>query len=230
MTGLVELAYTTGGGVIGAVLTNYFAKHQERRQLRADAHGWIHKMTAISIRVRGIELGAPPRAPEGTRSLSVTSELGVKAILDDGSDAHRALREAFAGLSTAVLAAGMPRRVMDFAGGAQERVLEAEVILLADRCAGGVLGADVDQLVRATHEYQTAAVRMLLAMLWHPWRTRLRLRGWLRALRADVAVLHELRQSAVDVLTRPRHANALHDHLDPDGRHRQAWRTAPAGR
>lgn len=35
MPGLVELAYTTGG-VVGAALTNYLTKVQERRHLRAE--------------------------------------------------------------------------------------------------------------------------------------------------------------------------------------------------
>ena len=69
--------------------------------------------------------------------------------------------------ATAVLVAGMPRRVADFAGGAQERLLDQ-------------FGAGADRLLRATQEYRTAATGLLLA---HPWRTRLRLRRRIAALR-----------------------------------------------
>jgi len=216
--GLAELAYTTGGGVIGAVVTNYVAKHQERRQLRAEAQGWVQRLTSLGARVRGIEIGAPPRP-----STSAATRLGLVAVLDDGTDAYRALREAFAGLYTAVLAAGMPRRVTDFAGGAQERALETELILLADGCAGGVLGADADHLARATHEYHTAARRLLVATLWHPWRLRLVLHRRMRTLRTEVAVLHEMQRAALDVLARPRHADVLYERLDPEGRARAVW-------
>lgn len=218
MPGLAELAYTTGGGVIGAVVTTYVAKHQERRQLRAEAQGWVHRLTAVGARVRGIEIGAAPRP-----SSSAATRLGLNAVLDDGTDAYRALREAYAGLSTAVLAAGMSRRVLDFAGGAQERALETEVILLADGCAGGVLGADADHLARATHEYHAAASRLLLTTLWHPWRLKPLLRRRVRTLRAEVAVLHEMQRTALDVLARPRHADVVYERLDPEGRARATW-------
>lgn len=221
MPGLAELAYTIGGGVVGAVVTTYFAKHQERRQLRAEAQGWVQRLTAVGARVRGIEIGAPPRS-----SPSAATRLGLVAVLDDGTDAYRALREAFAGLSTAVLAAGMPRRVLDFAGGAQERALETELILLADGCAGGVLGADAEHLARATHEYHTAARRLLVATLWHPWRLRPLLRPRMRTLRTEVAVLHEMQRAALDVLARPRHADVVYERLDPEGRDRAAWADA----
>jgi hypothetical protein len=46
MPGLVELAYTTGGGVIGAALTNYFSRNQERRQLRAAVMRELHRVAA----------------------------------------------------------------------------------------------------------------------------------------------------------------------------------------
>ncbi len=218
MPGLAELAYTTGGGVIGAVVTTYLAKQQERRQLRAEAQGWMQKLTAVGARVRGVEIGPPPRP-----SLSAVTRLGLTAVLDDGTDAYRAHREAFAGLATAMLAAGMPRRVLDFAGGAQERALETELILLIDGYAGGVLGADADHLARTTHEYHMSARRLLLSTLWHPWRQRPLLRRRFRTLRAEVAVLHEMQRAALDALARPRHADVMYERLDPEGRARAAW-------
>ena len=78
-----------------------------------------------------------PRTVGGKPSL--TSELGVKATLDGGADAEQAQREAFAGLIVAALAAGVPRRVTDFAAGAHERALECNVIALIDHRVGGVL-------------------------------------------------------------------------------------------
>jgi hypothetical protein len=221
----MELAYSTGGGVIGAVVTTYVAKQQERRGLRADAHHWLHTLTALGARVRAVEIGAPPRAD----APAVAARLGLTAVLDDGTDAHHVLREAFAGLSTAVLAAGMPRRALDFAGGAEERALETELIMLADAGAGGVLGEDAEHLARATREYHVTATRLLLATLWRPWRLRLMLPRRLRRLRAEVGVLHEMQRAALDVLARPRHVNALHERLDPDGQARAGWtRPRPA--
>ncbi|MEV6643795.1 hypothetical protein [Amycolatopsis sp. NPDC051371] len=223
MPGLVELAYTTGGGVVGAALTNYFTKVQERRQLRAEVHRTLAEVREISGGVRGIGIGAAPHPSGNDRRRSIADELGVAALLDDGTDAHHALREALADLLTAVLVAGMPRRVADFAGGAHERLLDSTLMLTIDRRLGGVLGAESGRLVRAAQEYQAAATGLLLAMLWHPWRTRLRLRRRITALRTEVEALHRQQQTAAEVLTRAEHAGTLYEHLDPDGRRWDAW-------
>jgi hypothetical protein len=221
--GLVELAYTTGGGVVGAALTNYVTKIQERRQLRAEVHRHLGKVREISGGIRGIAIGAAPRSSGNDRRPSIAVELGVTARLDDGVDAHPALRDALADLLTAVLVAGMPRRVADFAGGAHERLLESTLMTTIDRRIGGVLGPESDRLVRATQEYQTAATGLLLAMLWHPWRTRLRLRRRIAALRIEAELLHQQQQNAIAVLARTEHTSALYEQLDPDGRHWEAW-------
>jgi hypothetical protein len=221
--GLVELAYTTGGGVVGAALTNYFTKIQERRQLRAEVYRHLTKVREISGGIRGIKVGAAPH-PSGTdRRPSIAVELGIVAVLDDGADAHHALRDALAELLTAVLVAGMPRRVADFAGGAHERLLDSALMMTIDRRVGGVLGAESERLVRATQEYQTAATGLLLAMLWRPWRTRLRLRCRIRALRTEVETLHRQQQELIAVLTQTEHASVLYEQLDPDGRRWDTW-------
>ncbi|MEU5259251.1 hypothetical protein [Amycolatopsis sp. NPDC021455] len=223
MPGLVELAYTTGGGVVGAVLTNYFAKIQERRQLRAEVYRHLAKVREISGGIRSIEIGAAPRPSGDDRRPSIAVELGVTALLGDGTDAHHALRAALADLLTAVLVAGMPRRVADFAGGAHERLFESTLMVTIDRHIGGVLGAESDRLVRATQEYQAAATGLLLEVLWRPWRTRLRVRRRIIALRTEVELLHRQQQSAMVVLTQAEHTSMLYGRLDPAGRRWEAW-------
>jgi hypothetical protein len=221
--GLVELAYTTGGGVVGAALTNYVTKVHERRQLRAEVYRHLAKVRESSGGVRTVEVGAAPPSSADGRRPSIAGELGVVALLADGTDARHALREALTDLLTAVLVAGMPRRVADFAGGAHERLLDSTLMVTIDRRIGGVLGADADRLGRATREYQAAATALLLAMLWHPWRTRPRLRRRISALRIEVESLHRLQQDAIAKLTREEHATVLYERLDPDGRRRKAW-------
>lgn len=229
MPGLVELAYTTAGGVIGAALTNYFTKIQERRQLRAEVYRHLTRVREISGGVRGVEIGAAPRPSGGDSRLSIADELGITAILDDGTDAYHALREALTDLLTAVLIAGMPRRLADFAGGAHERMLDSALMTTVDRRIGGVLSAQSDRLIRAAHAYQTAATGLLLAMLWRPWRTRLRLGRRIRALRAEVEALHQQQQAAIVVLTQPEHASMLYERLDPYQRRWDVWGTKQQG-
>lgn len=128
MPGLVELAYTTAGGIVGAALTNYFTKIQERRQLRAEVYRHLTKVGEISGGIRNIKIGAAPHPSSTDRRPSIAVELGIAAVLDDGTDAHHALRDALADLLTAVLVAGTPRRVADFAGGAHERRLDSALL------------------------------------------------------------------------------------------------------
>jgi hypothetical protein len=80
------------------------------------------------------------------------------------------------------------------------------------------------ELAYTTGGGQEAATGLLLAVLWHPWRTRLRLRRRVRALRTEVAVLDEQQQAAFAVLTRSEHTGVLYEQLDPDGRRRAKWR------
>ena len=220
---MVELAYTTAGGVVGAALTNYFTKIQERRQLRAEVYRHLTKVRAISGGIRNIKIGAAPHPSSTDRRPSIAVELGIAAVLDDGTDAHHALRDALTELLFAVLVAGTPRRVADFAGGAHERRLDSALIMTIDRRIGGVLGAEAERLVDATQEYQTAATALLLATLWHPWRTRLGLRRRIRALRTEVDTLHRQQQAAIAVLTQTEHTSTLYEQLDPDGRRWDAW-------
>lgn len=219
----VELAYTVGGGVVGAALTNYVTKVGERRQLRAEVYRHLARAREISGGVRGVAIGAAPQPASTDRRSSIAVELGVTALLDDGTDAHHALRAALADLLTAVLVAGMPRRVADFAGGAHERVVDCGLTMVIDRRVGGVLGADADRLVRAAQEYRAAATGVLLAMLWRPWWTRLSLRRRIRALRTAVAALHRQQRTAIAVLTQNDNASLLYEQLDPDGRRWDVW-------
>ncbi len=219
MPGLVELAYTTGGGVVGAALTNYLTKIQDRRQLRAEVYRRLEAARAISGGVREIRIGLPPNTLTSRKNLA--DALGIVAVLEDGTDAHRALREALSELLTAVLVAGIPRRVADFAAGAHERVLESAVATTVDRQLGGI--ANSGQLAQAAQAYRTETTGLLLAVLWHPWRARLRTRGRIRKLRVAVHALHRTQEAAVAVLTRPDQADALHRQLDPDGTLRETW-------
>jgi hypothetical protein len=221
--GLLDLVYTIGGGVVGAALTNHLTKVQERRQLRAEVYRHLTTVSEISGGVRGVGIGAAPYQPGADSQPSIAAELGVTALLQDGTDAHRALRAALVDLLAAVIVAGTPRRVADFAGGAHERLLDIALMAAIDRRIGGVLGAELDQLERAAQDYRTATTGLLLAVLWHPWRTRLLLRRRIRALRADVASLHRRQRTAIAVLTRAEHARSLYEQLDPDGRRWDAW-------
>lgn len=200
---------------MGAVVTDYVTRTQERRRRRADAHHWATRLMLISGGVRGVEIGPAPYPSPGGR---LATGLGLVPILQDGTDAEQALREALAGLLTAVLAAGMPRRVTDFAGGAHER-------MLADRRARPVrrwrAGAGRGPARRAAHEYRRAATGLLLSVLWRPWRARLRLRGRLARLRLRVHELNEQQQAAKDVLVE--HKTVLYQRIDPDGTRRAAW-------
>ncbi|MYW97737.1 hypothetical protein G3I59_45805 [Amycolatopsis rubida] len=219
MPGLVELAYTTGGGVVGAALTNYFTKIQERRQLRAEVYRRLEATRAISGGVREIRIGLPPNTLTSRKTLA--DALGIVAVLEDGTDAHRALREALSELLTAVLVAGIPRRVADFAAGAHERVLESAVATAVNRRLGGL--ADTDQLTQAAQAYRAETTGLLLAVLWRPWRARLRTRGRIRELRVAVHALRLQQEAAVAALTRPEQAETLHQRLDPDGTLRETW-------
>ncbi|GAA4496203.1 hypothetical protein GCM10023191_037930 [Actinoallomurus oryzae] len=209
MPGLAELTYTTLGGVVGAAASGYLTRHHERRQLRAAVMQRLHAVVEVTAGVRDVELGRPPvsRTADGRRRL--TDVLGVRAVLGDGTDAEHAQREAFAGLTVAALAAGVPRRVTDFAAGSCERTLECTVIALADRRVGGVLGDDAEELVRRADEYQRSAVGLLLHRLWHPWRARPVTRRRIRDLRVDVGVLDRHQQAAREVLTRTEHVERL---------------------
>ncbi|MGW4400709.1 hypothetical protein ACWEHA_35910 [Amycolatopsis nivea] len=219
MPGLVELAYTTGGGVIGAALTNYLTKIQDRRQLRAEVYRRLEAARAISGGVHEIRIGLPPNTLTSRKTLA--DALGIVAVLEDGTDAHRALRDALSELLTAVLVAGIPRRVADFAAGAHERVLESAVATAVDRKLGGI--ADSGQLARAAQDYRAETTGLLLAVLWHPWRARLRARSRIRKLRVAVHALHRTQETALAALTRPEQADALHRRLDPDGTLRETW-------
>ncbi|GAA1021780.1 MULTISPECIES: hypothetical protein [Amycolatopsis] len=219
MPGLVELAYTTGGGVVGAALTNYFTKIQERRQLRAEVYRRLEATRAVSGGVHEIRIGLPPNTLTSRKTLA--NALGIAAVLEDGTDAHRALHEALSELLTAVLVAGIPRRVADFAAGAHERVLESAVIAAVDRRLGGI--TDTDQLTQAAQTYRAETTSLLLAVLWHPWRARVRVRSRIRKLRVVVHALHLQQETAVATLTRPEQAEALHRRLDPDGTLRETW-------
>lgn len=179
------------------------------------AYRRLEAARAISGGVREIRIGLPPSTLTSRKNLA--DALGIVAVLEDGTDAHRALREALSELLTAVLIAGIPRRVADFAAGAHERVLESAVATTVDRQLGGI--ADSGQLGQAAQDYRAETTSPLLAVLWHPWQARLRI----RRLRVAVHALHRTQEAAVAVLTRPEQADALHRRLDPDGALRETW-------
>lgn len=113
------------------------------------------------------------------------------------------------------LPAGIPRRVLDFAGGGEERALQCEALRLADLRLGGVLGEPLEELLARCERYRQTTAQLLLRALWHPWRTRPRLRARLRRLRRDTAALQQAQEAALSVLARPEHAHALADPAVP---------------
>ncbi|MFD0357067.1 hypothetical protein ACFVHW_25500 [Streptomyces sp. NPDC127110] len=215
MPGWMDLAYTTAGGVVGAAVTNHLSRTQERRELRAAVMQQLLRVTAVRDEVYGIvpsRREGPSRQSAGVRA-TAAARLGVVAVLEDGGDADRAHREAVAELVAAALSAGVPRRVLDFAGGGAERALQCEVVRAVDARLGGVLGAPLDELTAACEEYRQATAQLLLGALWQPWRKRLRMRGRLRALRRDAAALHRMQEAAVSALTGPEHVDVLAERL-----------------
>lgn len=207
---LMDLAYTTLGGVVGAALTNYLSRKQERRQLRATVMDCLHRVAAVRDEVRGIVpgRGRAPRYFVGRRLLA-TEHLKVTAVLDDGSDAEKALREAVSELVVASLSAGIPRRLLDFAAGGEERGLQCEVIRLADLRLGGVLGESAEELAARCDSYRQTTAQLLIRALWHPWQIRLRMHARISALRSEVEALHRMQETAISVLARSENADAL---------------------
>ncbi|WP_234318027.1 hypothetical protein [Streptomyces rimosus] len=204
MPGLMELAYTTVGGVVGAAVTTYISRNHERRQLRSAVMEQLQRVWLVRAGVCDIvprRTGRPAAYMVGGQ-LSATGELGLSAVLEDGGDAERTLREAVAGLVVASLSAGIPRRVLDFAGGGEERALQCEVIRLADQRVGGVLGESLEELMTACAEYREATAQLLLQALWHPWQIRWRMTARIRALRTAVEALHHKQQEAISLLAR----------------------------
>ncbi|MFJ1566636.1 hypothetical protein ACIOG8_20860 [Streptomyces erythrochromogenes] len=131
------------------------------------------------------QAAAPGQLPSA--GSGVTARFGVTALLEDGGDAERAQREAMSDLVVAALSAGISRRVLDFAGGGEERALQCAVIRVIDLRLGGVLGESLEELMTQCEEYRRATAQHLLRVLWHPWRTRLRMRAHLRVLRRTPA-------------------------------------------
>ncbi|CAL9640160.1 hypothetical protein SUDANB15_06294 [Streptomyces sp. enrichment culture] len=215
MPGWMDLVYTTAGGVVGAAVTTYLSMNQERRQLRASVMQQLLRVAAVREGVCDIvpgRRGSPSRHPAGARLLA-TARCGVTAVLEDGRDAEHAQREAVSDLVVAALSAGVPRRVLDFAGGSEERALQCEVIQVIDLRLGGVLGDSLEELMTRCEEYRQATVQHLLLALWHPWQARLRTGVRLRALRRDVAALHRAQEAALSVLARPEHVGALAERI-----------------
>ncbi|MFD8339883.1 hypothetical protein ACFV42_45885 [Streptomyces solisilvae] len=196
-------------------MTNYLSMNQERRQLRAAVMQRLLRIAAVRDRVGDIvpsRRASPSRYLAGERLLA-TARFGVTAVLEDGCDAKHAQREAIADLVVAALSAGIPRRVLDFAGGGEERALQCEVIRLIDLRLGGVLGDSLEELMTRCEEYRQATAQHLLQALWHPWQTRLRMRARLRALRQDVDALHHRQEAAMSVLAQLEHTDALAERL-----------------
>ncbi|MFH8801037.1 hypothetical protein ACH4F6_15790 [Streptomyces sp. NPDC017936] len=212
MPGWTDLAYTTAGGVVGATVTNYLSMNQQRRQLRAAVMQQLLRVAAVRDRVCDIvpsRRGSPPRHSAGAPRMLATARFGVTAVLEDGRDAEHAQREAVSDLVVAALSAGVPRRVLDFAGGGEERALQCEVIKVIDLRLGGVLGESLEELMTQCEEYRQATAQYLLRALWHPWRTRWGTRVRLRALRQDAAALRRGQEAAMSVLAQPEHVEAL---------------------
>ncbi|MFD9887896.1 hypothetical protein ACFWY9_01040 [Amycolatopsis sp. NPDC059027] len=213
MPGLVELAYTTAGGAVGAVVTNYFAKHQERRQLRGTVMEALYTVAAVPGSVCALAPGAAPIPPVPGRPRSIAAELGLSVRLGEEASADSAFRKALATYMVAALAAGIPRVAMDFAAGAYERELECEVLRLIDAEAGNPLGAATAELLAACVSYRKSATGLLLALLWHPRRSRPRMRSRIRGLRAEVGSLGELQEAAYRRLLASERTAALAERL-----------------
>ncbi|MQY04606.1 hypothetical protein [Actinomadura macrotermitis] len=47
MTTLIELAYTTAGGIAGAAVTTYLSRNHNRRQLRAEVQRQLLWVSAV---------------------------------------------------------------------------------------------------------------------------------------------------------------------------------------
>ncbi|RJL36210.1 hypothetical protein D5H75_02455 [Bailinhaonella thermotolerans] len=216
----MDLVYTTAGGIVGAAVTTYLSRDHERRHLRADVQQRLQRVAAVRAGVHDIAprgAGNRRRARRaGDGRLVAADHFGLSVLLEDGTDAERALREALDGLVVSALSAGVPRRVLDFAGGGEEQALQCEVVRLIDARLGGLLDeADLDALTAAGDDYREATTQLLLQTLWHPWRSRPRLRARLRALRAQATALHGRRQAALAVLATPEHTLALGQALAP---------------
>ncbi|PSK96885.1 hypothetical protein CLV63_110184 [Murinocardiopsis flavida] len=204
MAGWLELAYTTGGGVIGAAVTTYVAGNQQRRELRAAVMAELHRMAAVRAALAEVAPrtgGRPAQYLVGPRLLA-TAELGVTARLDDGRDAEQVQQQVLADFVVAALSAGIPRRVLDFAGGAEVRALQCEVVGLVDRRDGGVLGARAAELAAAAEGYRQATAQLLFRALWHPLRSRPMRPAHIRALRREVGDLHRMQGAAITALAR----------------------------
>ncbi len=241
----MDLVYTTAGGVVGAAVTNHLSMHQERRHLRAAVMQQVLRVTAVREGVYDVvpgRRGSPPRHPAGGSRTLAAARLGVMAVLEDGRDAERAQQEAVSDLVVAALSAGVPRKILDFAGGGEEYALRCEVVAAVDLRLGGVLGEPLDDLVTRCEEYRQATAQLLLRALWHPWRTRLWIRVRLRALRREAAALHRGQEEAMSVLARPEHLAALDGRLgdppphqdpphteEPGARYRRGPVDGPAG-
>ncbi|WP_078888275.1 hypothetical protein [Streptomyces sclerotialus] len=211
----MDLVYTTAGGVIGAAVTNYLSMNQERRQLRAAVMQQLLRVAAVRDSTCDIvpsRSASRSRFSTGAHSLA-SARFGVTVVLEDGRDAQHAQREAISDLVVAALSAGIPRTVLDFAGGGEERALQCEAIRLIDLRLGGVLGSSLEQLMTQCEEYRQATGQHLLRALWHPWQTRFRMRARLRALRRDVDALHRRQEAAMSVLAQPTHRDALAQRL-----------------
>ncbi|MER5185587.1 hypothetical protein ABT009_46270 [Streptomyces sp. NPDC002896] len=211
---LMDLAYTTLGGAIGAALTTYLSRNQERRQLRATVMQELHRVGAVRDGVCDIvpSRGRPASYSVGNQLLA-TERFHLTAVLDDGNDAERALREALSVLVVASLSAGVPRRVLDFAGGGEERRLQCEVIRLIDLRLGGVLGESLEELMTRCEGYRQATAQLLLRALWHPWQSRWRMHAHIRSLRREVAALHRMQETAMSILAQPENTDALVERL-----------------
>jgi hypothetical protein len=189
---------------MGAALTNYLSRNQERRHLRAAVMRELHRVAAVRDGVRDIvasRRGRPARPFAGR--LLATEHFGLTAVLDDDSDAENAQREALSDLVVASLSAGIPRRVLDFAGGGEERALQCEVIRLIDLRLGGVLGESLEELMTRCEDYRRSTTQLLLLALWHPWQTRVRMHARIRALRQGVDELHRRQEAAMSILAQP---------------------------
>jgi hypothetical protein len=216
MPALLDLTYATAGGVIGAAVTNYLSRNQERRQLRAMVMQEIHRVAARRDGVCDIasrRRGRPAQYFVGTR-LPVTERFGITAVVGDDGDAEAALREALSQLVVAGLSAGIPRRILDFAAGGEVRAL-CQVLRLIDLRLGGVLGEALEELVAQCEQYRRATDQLLIRSLWHPWQTRCRMPTRTRRLRQHAAELQHRQEAAMAVLIQPEHTDALIQRIGP---------------
>lgn len=184
MPSVVELAYTTAGGLIGAAAQNYFAKHQERRQARAAVLECVRQVEDTIENVRALTRQSNPRG------VDISSIVGVAANLRDGTESGRALAKAVGALEAASLIAGVPNVAVDLYRRIARVALEARIMWLMADYTDAPTDSGTD-LLNEAGALQLRAAALLSTALWHPWRFRIGIRSRIRPVEMALEALRE---------------------------------------